>query len=95
MNVKISDYGFKNDKNFIEYSVKGLSQDQKEFLKSNLEEELTFDGQILKLTMYFDDKLYPFASDVAKIRMDDFISREEIEMLVFLSGFLEDMEMSE
>ena len=91
MNVNISNYGFKNDKNFIEYSVTGLSQDQKEFLKDNLEDEFTFDEEILKLTMYFDDRLYPFASDVAKIRMDDFIAREEIEMLVFLSSFLEDM----
>ena len=91
MNVNISNYGFKNDKNFIEYSVTGLSQDQKEFLKDNLKDEFTFDEEILKLTMYFDDRLYPFASDVAKIRMDDFIAREEIEMLVFLSSFLEDM----
>ena len=41
---------------------------------------------------YFDDELYPFGSDVAKIRIDDFIAREQIEMFAFLSGFLEDME---
>lgn len=91
MIVDISNYGIKNDKNFIEYSVTDLSSDQREFLKSNLDEEMTFDDNVLILTMYFDDELYPFASDVAKIRLDDFIAREEIEMLVFLSGFLEDM----
>ncbi len=91
MIVNISNYGIKNDRNFIEYSVTDLSMDQREFLKSNLDEEITFDGNVLKLTMYFDDVLYPFASDVAKIRLEDFIAREEIEMLVFLSGFLEDM----
>jgi hypothetical protein len=41
--------------------------------------------------MYFDERLYPFQSDVAKFRLDDFIAREEIEMNVFLSSFLEDM----
>ena len=41
--------------------------------------------------MYFDEELYPFQSDVAKIRLDDFIAREEIEMNVFLSGFMEDI----
>ena len=41
--------------------------------------------------MYFDEKLYPFQSDVAQFRLDDFIVREEIEMFVFLSSFLEDM----
>ena len=41
--------------------------------------------------MYFEKDLYPFQSDVAKLRLDDFIAREEIEMNVFLSSFLEDM----
>ena len=57
----------------------------------NLEEEIVMDGDKLILTMYFDEKLYPFQSEVAKFRLDDFISREEIEMMVFLSSFLEDM----
>lgn len=92
MIVNISDYGIKNDKNFIEYLVFDLSLEQKEYLKSNLEDEITFDDNVLMLTMYFDDDLYPFASDVAKIRLDDFIAREELEMLVFLSSFLEDMD---
>ena len=41
--------------------------------------------------MNFPDKYYPFGSDVAKFRLEDFIAREEIEMMVFLSSFLEDM----
>ena len=28
---------------------------------------MTFDDNVLILTMYFDDELYPFASDVAKM----------------------------
>ena len=91
MIVKISDYGMK-DKNFIVYEVKGLSSDQINFLKKNLDGETEISGDDLKIVMYFDDNLYPFQSDVFKIRPDDFIAREEIEMNVFLSSFLEDME---
>ena len=62
-----------------------------EFLNDNLEEETSIEGEVLKLRMYFSDDLYPFQSDVAKYRLDDFIAREEIEMNIFLSSFLEDM----
>lgn len=62
-----------------------------DYLNSNLDEKTSIDGDILRIKMYFDDELYPFQSDVAKFRLDDFIAREEIEMNVFLSSFLEDM----
>ncbi len=91
MIVRIVDYGDENDSKFIEYHVEGLSDTQLAFLDENLEEKTGVDGNILKIMMYFEDKLYPFQSDVAKIRLDDFIAREEIEMNVFLSSFLEDM----
>ena len=90
MDVKISDYG-DDDKKYVEYLVQGLSSNQMEFLNSNLEEETSVEGNVLRIKMYFDDELYPFQSDVAKFRLDDFIAREEIEMNVFLSSFLEDM----
>ena len=61
------------------------------YLNDNLDEETKIDGDVLNLKMYFDEKLYPFQSDVAKLRLDDFIAREEIEMNIFLSSFLEDM----
>ncbi|WP_407377341.1 DUF5750 family protein [Methanobrevibacter sp.] len=91
MIVEISDYGQIDGKNFIDYKVLGLSDDQLRYLELNLDEKMLIDGNTLKITMYFDDNLYPFQSDVAKIRMEDFIAREEIEMNVFLSSFLEDM----
>lgn len=91
MDVKISDYGGDNDKKFIEYEVFGLSESQVKFLDENLSEETEVGNGILKIKMYFADNIYPFQSEVAKIRLDDFISREEIEMNVFLSGFLDDM----
>lgn len=92
MIVKISDYGDEGSKRYVEYQVSGLSSKQMEFLNGNLAEETCVDNDIFIIKMYFDEDLYPFQSDVAKIRMDDFIAREEIEMNVFLSSFLDDME---
>lgn len=91
MIVEISDYGERNGREFIEYSVSGLSKDQLDYLKANLEEDIVVNDDVLALTMHFSDELYPFQSEVAKFRLDDFIAREEIEMTVFLSSFLEDM----
>lgn len=91
MIVKIINYGKADDKSYIEYEVSGLSLNQMNYLDENLLEETIIDDDIFKLKMYFDDKLYPFQSDVAQVRLDDFIAREEIEMAVFISSFLEDM----
>ena len=90
MNVKITDYG-QGEVNFVAYLVSGLSREQLTFLNENLDEKTEILENNLLITMYFTDKLYPFQSEVAKFRLDDFISREEIEMNVFLSSFLEDM----
>lgn len=91
MIVDIVDYGEIGEKNFITYDVRGLSSEQIDYLHSNLDEETSIDGGILRIAMYFEPKFYPFQSEVAKIRMDDFIAREEIEMNAFLSSYLEDM----
>lgn len=91
MIVSITDYGKTDDSNFVEYSVSDLTSNQMEFLNDNLDEETEIDGNLFKLKMYFEDRLYPFQSDVAQFRMADFIAREEIEMNMFLSSFLEDM----
>lgn len=91
MDVKISDYGGADGKKFIEYAIFGLSGEQIKYLDENLTESTFVEGDLLKIKMYFEDNLYPFQSEVSKIRLDDFISREEIEMNVFLSSFLEDM----
>ena len=91
MIVDISDYGDRDAKKFIEYSVSGLSERQLDYLKANLNEDMVVRDDVLVLTMHFSEELYPFQSDVAKVRLEDFIAREEIEMNVFLSSFLEDM----
>lgn len=90
MIVNIVDYGETGDKNFITYEISGLLPEQMEYLHNNLAEETSI-GDVLRIVMYFEHELYPFQSDTAKVRLDDFIAREEIEMNVFLSGFLEDM----
>lgn len=89
MIVNITDFGQKEDKNFVEYEVSQLLPEHFDYLKNNLAEEIVCEGDKLIITMYFDDNLYPFQSETARIRLDDFIAREEIEMNVFLSGFLD------
>lgn len=91
MIVKIADYGDEDNHKFIEYHVGGLSDSQLAFLDENLDEKTALDGNILKIKMYFEDYMYPFQSDDAKIKLEDFIAREEIEMNVFLSSFLDEM----
>lgn len=91
MIVNIVDYGENSQNNFIVYEVLDLLPEQLNYLNDNLNEKTSIEEDILKITMYFTPELYPFQSDVAKIRLDDFIAREEIEMNVFLSSFLEDM----
>ena len=90
MIVNVTDYG-SGEVNFVEYQVSGLLPEQRNFLNENLEEQTSIVGDDLLIKSYFDDKLYPFASEVAHFRLDDFIAREEIEMNAFLSSFLEDM----
>ena len=90
MIVKITNFDENVVVPFIDYEVSGLASEQMIYLDENLDEETSVDEDILKIRMYFKD-IFPFQSDVAKIRLDDFISREEIEMNVFLSSFLEDM----
>lgn len=91
MIVKVSDYGDADKRKFVEYSVLELSEMQLKFLDENLDEDTQIEGDALKVKMFFDDDLYPFQSDVAQFRLDDFIAREEIEMMFFLTSFLEDM----
>ena len=90
MIVKITGFDENAEIPHVDYEVSGLSSNQLNFLNDNLDDETLIDGDILKIRLYFND-FFPFQSDAAKIRLDDFIAREEIEMNVFLSSFLEDM----
>ena len=90
MEVNIKNFDESAEIPYIDYEVLGLLSNQMEYLNDNLDDETSIDGDVLNIRLYFKD-FFPFQSDVAKIRLDDFIAREEIEMNVFLSSFLEDM----
>lgn len=91
MDVKIIDWGISNDTGFILYKVGGLTQNQLEFLNNNLDDETQINNANLILKTTFEKEFFPFKSNESKIKQDDFISREKIEMTIFLSSFLEDM----
>ena len=90
MIVKITDFNGNAEVPFIDYDIFGLTSDQLNYLNENLSDETSVNEDILKIRVYFED-IFPFQSDIAKIKLDDFIAREEIEMNAFLSSFLEDM----
>ncbi len=90
MIVKITNFDENAEIPYVDYEVSQLVPNQMDFLNANLDEETSIDEDILKIRVYFED-FFPFQSDVAKIRLEDFLSREEIEMNLFLSSFLEDM----
>ena len=92
MDVRIVDYGENADGGFISYNISGLSQNQLEFLNNNLDDETQITNDNLILKTKFKKKFFPFQSRESKIKVEDFISREEIEMAIFLSSFLEDMD---
>ena len=83
MLVKITDYN-RGEVNFVTYQVSDLSLEQLNFLKDNLGEETDIVGDDLLIKMYFEDELYPFQSDVAKFRIDDFVARENSSSNLFL-----------
>lgn len=90
MIVKITNFDENAEVPFIDYDIFGLSSNQMNYLNENLSDETSINEDILKIRVYFNE-IFPFQSDIAKIKLDDFIAREEIEMNAFLSSFLEDM----
>jgi len=91
-NVKVDDYGLsEDDMYFVTYRISNLDEDSLNFLVNNLEGETVVEDEDLLLNIFYSKKFFPFGSDDAKFRMEDFIKREEIEMTYFISSFLEDM----
>lgn len=97
MEVKVENYGSAEklgsedkDMSFVTYKVSGLDSSSLEFLKENLEGEIKIKDDSLYITIFYDEEMAPFHTDEAKAKIEDFIAREEIEMTVFLSSFLED-----
>lgn len=91
MNVKIMDYGLsENSKYFVTYRVFDIDKKTLDKLKDRVKDELEVKSGELFLTVYFDEGYFPFGSDESKFRRQDFIVREEIEMMAYLLSILED-----
>ncbi|MGZ7044070.1 MAG: DUF5750 family protein [Methanobacterium sp.] len=91
MKVKIIDYGLSKDsKYFVTYRIYDINQDWLTKLKNRVEDKMKIKDGELYITVYFQKDFFPFASDESSCRMEDFISREEIEMTAYLLGILED-----
>jgi len=92
LKVKVEDFGFDEGAcmNYVRYRVSGLDDERMEKLIERLEEDTEIDDGDLIVTVFYQKEYFPFGSEEAKVRMDDFIAREEIEMTVFLSSLLED-----
>jgi len=90
LKVKIFDYGSDAKNYFVVYKVTGLEQDEQERLQGNIEGDVEIKDDEVYITTYFDEKYYPFGSEAAQCRIEDFIAREEIEMTIYLTSVLED-----
>ena len=88
MIVKTVDYD--DEKCRVTYEVSDLPTMHLDYLHDNLLEENYIENGSLRIVMYFTSELYPFQSDMAKLRLDDFIAREEIEMWAFLTEFIQE-----
>ena len=88
--MKIFDYGSDANNYFVVYKVTGLDQDEQERLQGNIEGNVELKDDDVYITTYFDEKYYPFGSEAAQCRIEDFIAREEIEMTIYLTSVLED-----
>lgn len=92
MNVKIVDYGAskESEKYYVIYKIIDIDEKTINKLKSHVKDDLKIKSGELYLTMYFDKKYFPFGSEESKYHIEDFIAREEIEMLAYLVSLLED-----
>ena len=92
LGVKVEDYGVAEEEmHYVTYRASGLTDKELDFLLNNLEGETILEDGDLLLNIFYSKKFFPFASDDAHFKVDDFIKREEIEMTYFISSFLEDM----
>ncbi len=89
MKVEIFDYGLDRKNYFVVYKVTGLDQDEIERLQGNIEGNIELKNGEMFIKTYFEERYYPFGSEAAQCRMEDFIAREEIEMTIYLTSILE------
>lgn len=90
MLVEVYDFGHNSDDYYVVYRVNGLSEEEQKKLESEAEGTVEIKDSQLFITTHFEKKYFPFGSEAAKLRSDDFVAREEIEMTVYLTSLLED-----
>ena len=84
-NVNICDYGLNDDEEYyVTYRIYDLDE-------KTMEGKITVEDNSILFDVVFPEKIFPFKTEEAKLKPDDFIAREEIEMGFFITGLLEDM----
>lgn len=89
MDVKVVDYDSSENENYVIYKISNLPLNQLEYLNNNLEDETVLKENYLILKIYYEKEIFPFNSEASKLKLEDYIARDEIEMNVFLSSYLE------
>lgn len=92
LKVKITDYGYSDEQEryYVNYQVTELNQNTLNKLRRRLEDPAVVKCDDLYLTVYFEEKFYPFASEESQRNPADFLAREELEMTAYLLDLLED-----
>lgn len=92
LKVKIAEYGFSKeyDSYYVTYQVTNLDPENLKKLKERLEDPAVVKCDDLFLTVYFEEKFYPFRSEESQRNTGDYFAREELEMTAYLLDLLED-----
>ena len=92
LKVDIAEYGYSHEYKsyYVTYQVTKLDNDSLRKLKERLEDPVVVKCDDLYLTVYFEERFYPFKSEEAQSSPADFLAREELEMTAYLLDLLED-----
>jgi len=92
LKVKIAEHGYSEEykKFYVTYQVTELDNESLNKLKERLEDPAVIKCDDIYLTVYFEERFYPFRSEESQINPADFIVREELEMTAYLLDLLED-----
>lgn len=91
LQVKIVEYGFSENyaRYYVTYKVTDLNAETLSKLKDRLKDPVKIVCNDLYLTTYFEEEYYPFKSEDSQKNPEDFVAREEIEMLAYIIDLLE------
>lgn len=92
LKVKIAEYGYSKEykRYYVTYQVTELDANSLRKLKERLEDPVMVKCNDLYLTVYFEERFYPFKSEESKNNPADFLAREELEMTAYLLDLLEE-----